>query len=423
MKKIGLLLTQGPAGGGMFQYSQAVLSSLLALPRDEFALVVGYLDPAWRDVLPSQGAAILPLHAGGAWQMLSGVVMVFSRAFSQRRRWPFLFHPLTSEVERQQCDLWVFPFQDFWSGMFRVPAIVAVHDLMHRYERRFPEVSSWGRFRFRETYLRAVCRDARGILTDSELGKRMVHESYGAPLEKIVVLPYASRLAEAYGACHAIREKYALPEKYLFYPAQFWKHKNHLRLLQAVAQVRQKFPDVSLVLTGAKQGRFAEIEKAASRLGLRRNVVFPGYVPDDDLFQMFREARGLIMPTFFGPTNIPPLEAFALGCPVAASRVYAMAEQVGDAGLLFDPNSVGELASCIERLWSEDDLCRLLIERGKAKAALWGPLQFSRALHGLLRQWTGENPAAKRIQVLPPNAMSSAPSETEQPGVITPVSQ
>jgi glycosyltransferase involved in cell wall biosynthesis len=94
----------------------------------------------------------------------------------------------------------------------------------------------------------------------------------------------------------------------------------------------------------------------------------------------------LVFPTFFGPTNIPPLEAFALGCPVAASRIYGMPEQLGGAALFFDPRSEEEMAECIQRLWQDDRLCQRLSSNGLRKAQLWGPAQFASAFHAVIEQ-------------------------------------
>jgi len=92
------------------------------------------------------------------------------------------------------------------------------------------------------------------------------------------------------------------------------------------------------------------------------------------------------MPTFYGPTNIPPLEAFAVGCPVATSGIYGMPEQVGDAALLFNPESVGEIADCIRKLWQDDRLCADLVERGKGRVARWGQPQFNGRLREIVEK-------------------------------------
>ena len=96
------------------------------------------------------------------------------------------------------------------------------------------------------------------------------------------------------------------------------------------------------------------------------------------------------MPTYYGPTNIPPLEAFSVGCPVAISGIYGMPEQVGDAALLFNPDSVDEIASSIRRLWTDDKLCAELSEKGSKKAAQWGQKQFNERLRGIIAGLTVE---------------------------------
>lgn len=92
------------------------------------------------------------------------------------------------------------------------------------------------------------------------------------------------------------------------------------------------------------------------------------------------------MPTFFGPTNIPQLEAFVLECPVATSKIYGIPDQVKDAALLFDPNSVEEIADCINRLWQDDELCRKLIERGKKRADEWNQKHFTMKLISIIEK-------------------------------------
>ena len=93
----------------------------------------------------------------------------------------------------------------------------------------------------------------------------------------------------------------------------------------------------------------------------------------------------LVMPTYYGPTNIPPIEAFVLGCPVATSNIYAMPEQLGNAALLFNPNSVQEIASTIERLWTDEKLRHELIKRGKMWTKNWGQRQFNQRLWEIVR--------------------------------------
>jgi glycosyltransferase involved in cell wall biosynthesis len=218
------------------------------------------------------------------------------------------------------------------------------------------------------------------VLVDSDVGKAQLIESYGVPPEKVFVLPYippAYVYASDPSQDDSVRERYQLPAKFFFYPAQFYRHKNHVALIDAIALLRSAHPDVRLVLVGTKERNgFADVQSQVRRLGLDENVQFLGYVPDEEMPALYRAARALVMPTYFGPTNIPQLEAFALGCPVATSRIYGIPAQVGDAALLFDPSSVDEILLCLRKLWEDDALCESLVEKGKQHAAAWGPPQF-----------------------------------------------
>ena len=90
------------------------------------------------------------------------------------------------------------------------------------------------------------------------------------------------------------------------------------------------------------------------------------------------------MPTYFGPTNIPPLEAMACRCPVAVSRIYGMEEQLGDAALYFNPGSIDDISENMINLWINPDLCAELIKKGTKKTQSWGIKTFSMRLEEII---------------------------------------
>ena len=94
----------------------------------------------------------------------------------------------------------------------------------------------------------------------------------------------------------------------------------------------------------------------------------------------------MVMPSYFGPTNIPPLEAMLLGCPVAVSDKYAMPEQVGNAGLLFNPDSPEEIASCIEKLWMDENLRERLKKLGYKRVKQWNKEKFNKRLLKVVKE-------------------------------------
>jgi glycosyltransferase involved in cell wall biosynthesis len=377
-KKIGIFLESTPGSGGMFQHNQIVLDAVAALPSDRFTVVAGYTSELWLEYLSFYVLQAVQVPdgfwsraIGQGWKLL-GLPMGLWRNLCP------LFHPMAEALLREKCDLWIFPSQGPRSFQIPVPAIVSIHDLMHRYERHFPESASWWEYVNRERNYSNICRWSKGVLVDAEIGRQQVAESYGMPLERIHVLPIiAPRYMGVVGSPPGFESRYPLPAKFIFYPAQLWEHKNHKRLIKAVARLKKDLPNIALVLAGSPKNAYDSVIKLIHELGLVNDVHFLGYVPDADMPELYRRARALVMPTFYGPTNIPPLEAFVAGCPVAISGIYGMPEQAGDAALFFDPKSESEIADCIYRLWTDDCLCAELKVKGMIQASNWGQKQYN----------------------------------------------
>jgi glycosyltransferase involved in cell wall biosynthesis len=384
MKRIGIILGSSP-GGGVFQYAQAVLDAFLRLPKEKFQLVVAYSHPVWLGLIPQDRAEIIHLDESLRSKIWNRIWHEANLPMKQWRKVARWVDPNAALIVNARCDLWINPSNDNWAFRAPVPSLGTIHDLMHIYEPHFPEVGSPAELKEREFHFIETCRWARGIAVDSTIGKEHVVDAYKVSPDKIFVLPYiAPKYIYDAEQSPPIELPYDLPKKYFFYPATFWLHKNHAGLFNAIAKLKDRYPDIRLVLAGAKQNGYSEAFRQVESLGIADNVIFLGYVPDSHMYELYRRARALIMPSFFGPTNIPQLEAFAAGCPVAVAGIYGVPEQVGDAALLFDPKSVDEIASTMERLWTDDALCRELSEKGKKKAGLWGPAQFSNRLQEIV---------------------------------------
>jgi len=267
-----------------------------------------------------------------------------------------------------------------------------VHDLQHRLNPQFPEVSADGIWEEREYLYANALPKAAAVLVDSEAGKEDVLDCYPVAGEKIRVLPFTppAYLRRDYTEeeLGAIRRKYHLPEGFLFYPSLFWSHKNHEIILQALSHIKvNQGVAIPAVFTGATQGRYSRYPRLLEMTrasGLEDLVRFTGYVPDDEMGGLYRLATALVMPTFFGPTNIPYLEAFALGCPVIGSDIRGVREQIGGAGLLVNPSSIQEVAEAILKIWSDEALRQELIKKGYDKIKAWDFSKFSAALNQLL---------------------------------------
>lgn len=386
-KRIGLFLDCAPHDGGAFQYNQAMIDAVAALPADRFSVVFGYTSDTWLKYLSPYNLRSVFIHHGFLSRAVSLAWTRMGMPMAPWRKFCRYFHPIARALLKEKCDLWIFPSPTAKSFQIAVPALVSIHDLMHRYERRFPESAAGCQYAYRERNYANICRWAKGILVDSEIGRRHVCESYDIAEDRLYVLPYiVPNYMLAANPPPDFDTRYPLPAKFIFYPAQFWEHKNHKGLIEAIRINKVKIPDLRLVLVGSPKNAYETVVELVHRHNLADDVIFLGYVPDDDMPELYRRARALIMPTFYGPTNIPPLEAFVAGCPVAISGIYGIPEQVGDAALLFDPKSDEEIAECIYRLWTDDHLCAELKEKGAIRASRWGQKQYNERFVQIISQ-------------------------------------
>jgi glycosyltransferase involved in cell wall biosynthesis len=150
-----------------------------------------------------------------------------------------------------------------------------------------------------------------------------------------------------------------LEEGYFFYPAQFWAHKNHVRILEALVLLREAGTKLRLVLTGGDKGNRAYIENLSVRYSLDDQVRFLGFTPAEHMRGLYEGCMAVVMPTYFGPTNLPPLEAWTLGKPLVYSS--HLKEQAGNAAVYANPDSATELAAAMKACTDPDTVTRLVL--------------------------------------------------------------
>lgn len=385
MKNICIFVDVEYGSGGTFQYNQQILNALLALPADEYKVLVFYVDDAWATLIPDivdKKKISYPRNQKILFKSLFGL-----GAPDFIMRLLFLMSPLRA-LSNPTFDLILFPSQDLAGLFLSRNSVNVVHDLMHRYERRFKESSGFGRGRFRDRLFGSMYRFSRLILVDSEVGKRQLEESYRGGKAKVEVLPY---IAPAHVVNYneerngALLKELNLPSKFIFYPAQFWPHKNHKVLLESAIILKAKYPDFKLLFTGPKVHAYNEIYKYCKDNGLTENVTFLDYVPNEVLGGLYRRARAMVMPTFYGPTNIPPLEAIAMGCPVAVSNIYGMPQQLGNAAVYFDNRNPADVAAVLEDLWINEDLRARLKENARIHFENWNQKHFNQKFREIIK--------------------------------------
>lgn len=267
-----------------------------------------------------------------------------------------------------------------------IPYVTTVWDLQHRLQPYFPEVSVKGEWNGREVYYSVLLGRAALIITGTNEGKSEIERFYQVPKERIKVIPFptpkfAINCALSDDDCDCIINKFHIPSKYLFYPAQFWPHKNHAGLLLALRYLKDNFElSLPLVLTGSDKSNLSYIKEMSKKLNLEDQVHILGFVARNDLAALYKKAFALTFISYFGPDNLPPLEAFASGCPVIASNVPGAEEQLGKAALLVDPGNPEHIALGIKKLLDSEDVRKSMIRCGIERAAEWTGEDYIKAM-------------------------------------------
>lgn len=268
-----------------------------------------------------------------------------------------------------------------------IPYIATVWDLQHRVQPYYPEVSIGGNWKNREAFYAETLRRAAFLVTGTSAGKREIEQLFNIPLERIKVIPFATpkfaleALLPEKTNVDNILKKYNITQEYLFYPAQFWPHKNHIGLLLALKYLKENYAlNLCAVFAGSDKGNLNFVKQKTEELGLLDQVKFTGFIPCDDLIILYQNAFALTYVTFAGPDNLPPLEAFGLGCPVIASKVSGSEEQLGNAATLINPREPKEIAQAIKSLKENPDLRQILVQRGRIRALQWTGQNYIREI-------------------------------------------
>ncbi|HTL32211.1 MAG TPA: glycosyltransferase family 1 protein [Kofleriaceae bacterium] len=364
--RIGVVTSAQPASvGGGFTFEQEVFERLLALSSESRHHYV-VLQPGLAPKGPTPENVEFPLNLP---KPLHGVANASRRLWLERTS-------KALEIDLLWCIAPFHPVTD-------TPYITISWDLQHRLQPFFPEVSANGEWDAREKH-RSVClRRAMRIICGTEVGKAEIERFYQIPSERIRVLPHPTPKFALDGvADDGILAK--LPKDYLLYPAQLWAHKNHANLLLALKVLKDRGLELPLVLVGADRGNGDHVRRMIDELGLASQVHLIGFVPVGELVALYKNAAALAYVSLFGPDNLPPLEAMALGCPVIAANVSGAEEQLGDAALRIDGTSPDAIADAIQRVRTDTALRAQLIEKGRTRARKFTGDEYIRGIFGLV---------------------------------------
>lgn len=359
--RILAVLQGASAGGGGHHQSVNALITLAEVARDRFDVTVLDIGGSHRDsirravadgLLPELPEVEAPAEPTGLRRRLKRSKSLLARIARTVLGIGNSKDDLAAFIDRQSVNLIYFLYPSELAGRLRTKNLITtVWDLCHRDFPEFPEVRAGGEFESREKILRSHVTRAVAVVVDAEQSADRMVRDYGVDRDRIVVMPFSPSSAVSSSSARPtaqVLERHGLECGYLFYPAQFWPHKNHVRLLEALALRRSDGRTDRLVLAGADKGNLQHVLRTAARLGVNDLVRVLGYVDDLDLRGLYDGCRAVVMPTYFGPTNLPPLEAWVMQRPlIYPEHLWG---QAGDAAILFNVDDARSLASAIDQL-------------------------------------------------------------------------
>jgi glycosyltransferase involved in cell wall biosynthesis len=254
--------------------------------------------------------------------------------------------------------------------------ILTVWDLNYLYNNEFPE--------FRENkitdnihqFYQFTIKKAIAVIVDSEISRDDIANNYLINKNRIHIIPFEpgqniqDYLLKNFPNQIDIKKKYNIKFPYIFYPAQFWPHKNHAYILRGIKVLEDKFNiKISAIFAGSDQGNINFLKDQVQKSKLEDQIHFIGFADSEEIPIIYKQSIALVMPTFFGPTNIPPLEAFDLGVPVLYSDIVGLKDQVGEAALLMDLKNPETMAVHLKNIINNNSFRETIIKKGYERSS------------------------------------------------------
>ncbi|MDB6028114.1 MAG: hypothetical protein JWM68_4337 [Verrucomicrobiales bacterium] len=236
----------------------------------------------------------------------------------------------------------------------------------------------WKRMFYGRFVVKGLAKRQRQIIAISQNTSQDIQRFFHLPSSKITVIHNGldhRRFVPAAddSAKHWIAQRHGIKTRFFLYVARF-EHpgKNHVRLVQAFNDFKQETgSDWQLILGGADWNGAEVIHDAIAKSPFVEEIRHIGFVPDKDLPRLYQAANIFVYPSLYEGFGMPPLEAMASGCPVISSARGSLAEVIGDAAEIVDPESVVSMKEALRRLSRNSSLCETFQEKGLQRAQMF----------------------------------------------------
>lgn len=289
-------------------------------------------------------------------------ILVNARHYSLAEQTKFL-----RTLNKENCDLVHFPHFNV-PILYKKPFIVTIHDLTLSLFPGRKMTRLHHRLAYHKTIKNAV-KKAKKIIAVSHHTKKDIVEHLKIDPAKITVIYHG--IAKEFEKTNDtdVLQKHQIPGPYLLYTGVWRNHKNLKRLIQALKILKSKTP-LKLVITGNPDPHYPEVQQTVKDLGLQDDVVFPGFVSEKELIQLYSHAAIYVFPSLYEGFGFPPLEAMKCATPVVASNASSIPEVCGiQNAVFFDPQDENEIAQKILEVYNNKPLQMEMVKNGLQHAA------------------------------------------------------
>jgi len=363
----------GVSTGGVWPYAVRLLESLLAspIPVDFHLLITSAQHEYVQEFCqrwPNRQITFSEIRFSRIMNFFYYLLGNLIFTFGLRRLIKYVrkINYLEWQMRGHKIDIVHSPVQTLPTFAWQKPLIITMHDVQ---ELHLPEF-----FSPRERAIRAqihwwCLESATKIVVSFDHIKEDLIRYFQISPEKICVCPLPIQRTWLPDCDEAIakniRAKYHLHDSFLLYPAQTWKHKNHLGLLKALIHLR----DIDgltpqLICTGKMNSFYESIEQVIRQYNLQSQVQFLGIVPSDELAALYKQCYCVVVPTLYEAGSFPVIEAMMLGAPVICSQTTSLPETIGDLRFTFDANRPIDIARSLRQVLTDEQFRMQNIENG-----------------------------------------------------------
>jgi len=354
--------------GGTQVYRRELISALASFDRSNQYILLKWEDDdiALDDLPPNFTSGVFSSPARGFMSRLQRAAINY-----------FLWdrpNAVSRQVDSLALNLIHFPTTVISPAIPTVPVVLTFFDMQQEF---YPENFSVAERLRRHLTYRPSAKRATMIISPSAFTTETLVQRYHIARHRIRQVPVGLvghyRPEPDPQVKAAVRQRYGLPEDFILYPANIWPHKNHQRLLAALAWLNTTHRlRLNLVCTGARWSAGETLAQMARSAGVLERQLFDiGFVRAEDLSALYSVARLMVFPSVFEGFGIPVLEAMACGCPVVCSNATSLPEVGGEAVRLFDPRDVPAMAEAIRQVWEDVDLRAAMAREGLRRAELY----------------------------------------------------